>query len=367
MTRAHRSPLQSITGLLIILTLALVACGGNDANDQPDADGTAEAKPEDVHLLMLHSYHPEFYWNQQLNHAVRSVFEAQGYSEETGSLVFDTFYMDTKRNTSDAYFEQIAVDAQNYIAETAPDIVIASDDNAVRLVVANSADDGVPFVFLGLNSEPETYDVHQKPNVAGVLERIHINEMLRWIQNILPDAKRVTCLIDASHTSTQYRATIESAIENSVFAGSPLYSTNSFAEWQQYVREAGEDSAFLIIGTYQTVVDEDGNSIPQEDVMTWTIENSAIPVVSFWEYAVLDGALGGPVISGDVQGEEAAQKAIRILNGESPAQVGIDAPVRGKLTLNTETMVRWEIVIPYAVLDNATTYDGSGELIPGDE
>jgi hypothetical protein len=52
-----------------------------------------------------------------------------------------------------------------------------------------------------------------------------------------------------------------------------------------------------------------------------------------------------------VQAQAAVEKAIRILDGESPAAVGIDAPERGKLMLNTSAIARWHLTVPLDLIE----------------
>jgi ABC-type uncharacterized transport system substrate-binding protein len=42
---------------------------------------------------------------------------------------------------------------------------------------------------------------------------------------------------------------------------------------------------------------------------------------------------------------------MRILNGESPLDVGIDAPERGKLMLNKTAIARWQVTIPLDLIE----------------
>jgi ABC-type uncharacterized transport system substrate-binding protein len=85
-------------------------------------------------------------------------------------------------------------------------------------------------------------------------------------------------------------------------------------------------------------------------------------VVAIWEFSVQEGALGGAVISGETQGTEAGLAAARILNGDSPQNIGFVAPKRGKLTINWAAAQRWSVNFPLDLLEVSHIYE-SGNAI----
>ncbi|NLX09131.1 MAG: hypothetical protein GXY36_05710, partial [Chloroflexi bacterium] len=278
-----------------------------------------------------------------------------------GNLVLDRFWLDTARNTSLAYQSAVGDEAAAFIAEKQPDVVIATDDEAIRLVVRPSDSEGIPFVFTGLNSDPDNFLLAGKRNVTGVLERPHVAETLEWVKRVQPDAQSVTYLFDSSPTTFMSWPHIMLSLRGSDIAARYLHVAYSYEEWQERVLEASERGGVLIVGRYNTLKDHSGNLIAPEEVMRWTVENSAVPVVALWSHTVEEGALGGAVITGEMQGYEAGALAVRVLQGEAPLEIGFVTPRRAQLVLNSTAAEHWNVSFPLDLLEVSTVYGSQNQ------
>jgi hypothetical protein len=337
--------------LMVGFVVGLIAAGcASDEASGPVARTEAPHLAPNLNILIVHSFGPELFWVQQINSVIEREFAEYGYSADAGNFEMKTYFMNVQRAATEGELERMGSGARAYIERNEFDLIFAADDEAVRRVVALAPPEGTPYVFLGLDGRPEDYGLAQHENVAGVLERIHTEEMLAWLLRVKPDADHITFLTDSSSQATGFSTNISLALAESPFADAPFAMVNTFSEWQARV-EAAADSDFLVIGSYHSLVDDEDAPVYQADVIAWTLEHSVPPVVGFWEYTVRDGALGGSVISAEVQAQAAVEKAIRILNGEPPATVGIDAPERGKLMLNTSAITHWDLTPPLDLIE----------------
>jgi ABC-type uncharacterized transport system substrate-binding protein len=353
--------------LLITITTMLIGCTGQPAAteppDQPSA-ATPIPQPESsftaenpARIVRLDSYHESYLWSISLYEGLQRGLAEGGYSMAAENIDIQPFFMDTKRNADSAYFEAIAQEALTFIREQQPDVVVANDNNAVRLVIQPLLDDGIPIVFAGLNDEPEIYGLADNPNVTGVLERAHVAETFRWIERVFPEAQHITCILDDSVTTASYLSVVEAALSESRFAEqSSIELISTLTDWQAAVMAAGDTSEAIVIGTYHTLRDENDDPVHEDDVMAWMVANSPLPLVPFWEFSIEQGALGGSVISGDLQGYEAGRLAAQILNGAQAGDLPIVTPARGKLIVNPEAMTRWEVQIPLNLLEISAVY-----------
>lgn len=308
-------------------------------------------------ILHLDSYHAEYLWSQNLTAGIEAGLSEFGYDVNSPQVLFQHFYMDTKRNTSPEYLEEIAQQAIDAILQSPPDVVIVTDENAIRRVILPLKDSGVPFVFSGLNGDPDTLGLVASQHVTGVLERIHIEESLNWIHRVFPDAERVLGIYDDSVTTSSYFNTIEAGIADSIFAQHATFRrTNSFAEWQSFVLDEVNAQDVMLLGTYHTLHDEAGQAVHEDDVIAWTLDHSPGPIVALWEFGVYQGALGGSVISGESQGYEAGRLAAQILNGAAPSDLPIVTPPRGRLMLNSDALQRWNVTIPLNLVEISTVF-----------
>lgn len=350
---------------LLVGVVALAGCGSpnDDDKDTPTSTAanetpvmsTAYTADDPAHLLIIHSYHPEYSWEQELNRGILDGLAQAGYSEAAGNIVLDYFWMDTKRQTSTEFMGRIGRETATYIEQTQPNIVIATDDNAFRLVVRPWLDESLPFVVAGLNASPEQYDLPNHPNVVGVLEEMHFQETMGWIKQVFPEAKNITLLSDQSATSNALLSDFMIASGQAGLFGVPQ-TTQSYTQYQRYAKLAFESSDVLVVAQYHTLEDDQGNVVPSQDVMHWLVTNSPLPVVTIWEFGVQDGALGGSVISGETQGFEAGAAAARILNGEAPQAIGMITPKRGKLIISPEAAARWDVEFPLSLLEVSQIY-----------
>jgi ABC-type uncharacterized transport system substrate-binding protein len=343
------------------LCLILIGCTPQAApptvTPVPPTDEPTEAvaaAEEPLRVLRLDSYHIEFAWSYEIQQGVLQALADNGYDTETDAVVFDEFFMDTKRNTGDDYFEQIAEETMEYIRETQPDVVIANDNNAARLVAAPMRDEGVNFVLVGYNGDPAALELTDSAYIAGVLERPHMEEMSAWIEQVFGEETRVAMLADGSETSeamlVEDTGLVDTVNETSLEVVD-VSLINDYAEWQEHVKAADEMTDILFLGPYATLRDENDDAVEAADALEWTLENSPVPVMGFWEEGVHLGMLGGSVISGYVQGYDAGVKAAEILGGAEAGDIGFSVPPRGKLMISRSAMERWDIDIPLDLLE----------------
>jgi ABC-type uncharacterized transport system substrate-binding protein len=319
----------------------------------PEATAAASSKRDPIRILRLDSNHAEFAWSGEIKRGVLDGLKANGYEVDETNVILDERYLDTKRKTTEEDFNRASEETIAYIRETKPDLVIVNDDNATRLVVQPMRNDGVKFVLLGLNGTPERYELTDSPNVAGVLERPHASEMMVWIEQVFGEGARISILAEDSLTTEQMFAdgSIKAAIEATSAKYVDMMQTSDYAAWQAYVADAADTSDVLFLGAYSTLRGTNGEVIEPLAALQWTLENSKIPVMGFWEEAVHVGTLGGPIISGYTQGYEAAERAARILDGTAPQEIGFSAPSRGKLMVNRHAIEQWSVEVPLDLLE----------------
>ncbi|NDJ77769.1 MAG: hypothetical protein GYB65_16080 [Chloroflexi bacterium] len=360
-----RSRCMFLIGIVLLLGLTP---GVLAAAPVASLDARALQADDTARVLVLHSYHPEYLWDQELNTGILDGLAAGGYSEANGNLEIEHFWMDTKQLDRSEWGLQ-ATDARQAIRDFQPDVVIISDNNAISFIAASwDMRNPVPFVFAGLNSDPEDIPglVERRSFITGVLERVHVDQTLNWIQLVIPDASRVLVLADNSETTLAYIDEVEAALQAAPrFAdGYEIETSNNLSRWEDLAAQASNNGVdVIIIGTYSTVRDADNQFVSSQDLMTRLVALSEVPIVPLWEFGVQDGALGGTVISGVTQGYEAAQQAVRIIDGEEPGDIEIIAPERGRLVVNTAAVARWDVAIPLDLLELSVIYGPGGSLV----
>jgi len=294
-------------------------------------------------VLLIFSYHPEYAWVVDETRGVDDILRGRGVETEK-------LYLDTKRNTSDEWKQEMAGAAVKKIEEFKPDLVIVFDDNACELVAKRYIGKSLPFVFCGMNGEPEDYGFPTQ-NITGVIERENLEAPISFLKQLVPDVEKVAIITDHSPTSQGFITNVE---KTTLPTGiSEFFATDDFDAWKAKVKELQSTVDAIGIYMYHTIK-EGGQeqSLAPEDVMEWTLDNSNLPGFSYFDFTVRDGVLCGVATSGYEQGKAAAEIAIRILNGEKPADIPIQCPQdEGTKLINETRAIELNIVIPQDLLE----------------
>lgn len=293
-------------------------------------------------VLLIFSYHPEHPWVVEETRGAEDILEERGVETEK-------FYLDTKRNTSAEWKEEVAEEAVRKIDDFKPDLVIVFDDNACELVAKEYIGESLPFVFCGMNGEPEDYGFPAQ-NITGVIERHHLEATINLLKQLVPDVEELAIISDDSPTSQAFITSVKNIIPPIEI--SEFYTTNDFDAWKAEVQELQTKVDAIGIYVYHTIKENsEEESLPPEDVLGWTLENSELPDFTFSDFTVRDGVLCGVTVSGYEQGMTAAEIAIRILNGETPADIPIECPEKGTPMINRIRAEELNIEIPADVLE----------------
>jgi ABC-type uncharacterized transport system substrate-binding protein len=333
-----------VVSVLIALLLAAIISGCIVHEEVSPYEKTGKK------VLLIFSYHPDYPWVIEETRGVEDIFEDKGVETEK-------FYLDTKRKTSVEWKKKVSEEAVKKIAEFKPDLVIVFDDNACELVAMKYAGKTLPFVFCGMNGDPEDYRFPAE-NTAGVVERQHINGTIDLLKQLVPDVKKAAIITDNSPTSHGFVTRIEkTALPVEI---SECYTTDDFDAWKAKVKEFQPKVDAIGLFVYHTIKDPDKAgevSLPSEDVLNWTLRNSKLPEFAFLDFTVKDGALCGVTMSGYEQGKAAAEITIEILDGKKPVDIPIVCPEEGNPMVNKRRAEELNITVPTDIVKEVELID----------
>ena len=287
------------------------------------AVGSAQVKEK---VLLVFSYHPEYSWVIEETRDVEDVLEGKG-------ITIEKFYLDTKRRTSAEWKKKKAEDAMKKIEEFKPDLVMVFDDNACELVAKKYIGKTLPFVFGGMNGEPGDYGFPTE-NITGVLERGHVNESIELLKQLVPGITKAAIITDNSPSAQAFVTRIRKTTLPIEIRG--FYNTDDFDTWKVRVKELQSKVDAIGLFAYHTIKEKKGEevSLSAEEVLKWTLENSGLPEFALFDFTVKGGALCGVTLSGYEQGRAAAEIALIILAGASPANISIKHSEKGIPMIN---------------------------------
>ncbi|QJB54911.1 ABC transporter substrate binding protein [Pseudodesulfovibrio sp. zrk46] len=289
-------------------------------------------------VLIVYSYNEELAWTQQCDRGIRQAL--------SNDVTIERLYMDTKRLPQHEFADRAKAIMKGF-HRLQPDLVMLSDDNALRLLGPEIAASGTPVVYFGINGNPRDYFIDLPANVVGIIERIPVFHWARVIFEIVPDADSLVVLMDDSPTAD---AIIKSAFNRrtKVQLGEKevdLLKVRYFEDWKRFIQET--EHGAILMPVYHTLKDAAGTHIPFEKVIKWTSANSRVPVFASQDYAVGDeGVVGSHTVLGEEHGRLAGIMAKKILEGVSALQLSVADDQSGAYYFNRNQLERFGLVLP---------------------
>ncbi len=166
----------------------------------------------------------------------------------TDSFEIDTYFMDTKRNPSQEHIKQIAEELLDTIKTKNPDILLVSDDNAIKYIVKPHLDElTMPIVYCGVNWTDKEYDL-PPDKVTGMLEILPVADMLFTMRSYYPAMDKLLFLSENTTTSRK-----EQLLLDTLFTRTGVIVTyelvNDFEEWKKVFKEANENFDIIYLPT----------------------------------------------------------------------------------------------------------------------
>jgi ABC transporter substrate binding protein len=327
--------MRQIFRLVFLTTLAMSLCSGGAAAGE-SASSSRNSFPGKK-ILWVDSYHQAYEWSAGIEAGIRRELQDSG-------VELRIVRMDSKRRPSEAQIRGAALRAKAEIDSFRPDLVIASDDNAVKyLVVPYLKDTDLPVVFCGVNWEASQYGL-PAGNVTGMVE-VDLVEALAEHLNRYAKGRRVGSLSGDLYTAQK----VASYINDHYYAGQmTLYRVRSFAEFKEAFLLAQNEVDILFFHNYAAI--EDWDPVAAE---RYIVEHIKVPTGGFVPYMA---PFVQVVLAKDAneQGEWAADTALEILGGRSPAEIPLAQNERGRLIVNLKMAKALDVTFPVDTLKAAT-------------
>ena len=346
-----------IIGMAVAVACLVVGCDVTTLSPTP----TVPVVPfrRTLRLFWVNSYHADDASFQKLQTSALMTLSEAGYSVEAGTLEMDVYHMDAARFSSLSSLDTIAEVAIARLQAFNPHIVLVSGDAATLSVIPRYPDLHTPFIFCDMIGNPNVPGL-RRPTVRGVLANPHPLRTIAMAQAFLAEAadgetsdavERFLILSDASIAgqsalASTYRALRE--LEKQEGPTPTVEVINDWAEWQAVAAEAAQTYDFILLLGHKSVRDAKGVVVPSDELMAWMVEHVSIPIFSLSNEAVINGAVGGLVMSQEDQGQAAAQMMIRIARGAHPSSITERLSAKNLLAINLAAARRWNLPIPIA-------------------
>ena len=276
------------------------------------------AWPANGRVLLVSSYHPAFPTFFKQIDGIKSILGPAGVD-------IDVEFMDSKRFNTPQNIENFRTALKYKLSSLPPySVVITSDDNALRFVLANKNDlfPGAAVVFCGVNNRDFALEQNNNPEVTGVIEAVSLRETLELIPRLLPSAKRVAVIVDATPSGQADLTHLRSIMPE--FADLRFVELSltglTFEQLSGRLRELKPEDSVLLLSAYH---DAKGDGLDFNASLDLIRASSPRPILHPYEHGLGDGILGGKVISHYHQGEYAGRITLSILDGVRPASIPV--------------------------------------------
>jgi len=309
-----------------LLTLTLVF-GSLYASQAQDLKGKK--------VFYINSYHVGYTWSDGIEAGIQTVLKPAGVEVKVATL-------DTYRQKSAEHLTQAGAECLATIEQWKPDVVIVSDDAAMKAVYAPFfKDKEVPFVFCGVNWDASAYGVPNK-NITGMLEVCPIKDLLAQM-NKLKAGKTIGYLSSDAMTPKKDGENCAKILGEKL---ETIYAPN-FAAWKQGFLDLQGKTELIIIGSNQGISDWD------EAAARKFVEENTKVVTGSWH----DFLNGLAVISYNKvpaeQGEWAANAAVKIMHGAAAGSIPVVANQKGELVINVRIATKAGLAPSFEMLQGA--------------
>ena len=293
-------------------------------------------------VVVVNSYNKGLSWVDTHNGIIERGLE--------GDADIEFYYLDFKR-LDKKESERRALEAKAAIERTHPDVVVLSDDFALKSLGQFLVDRDIPVVFLGINGNARMY-VNNIRKITGVFERPLVKRSVAYLEEIIGAGKYLVLMDNSFTTGVFIRESLNGKTHLDVAgAHADITLAKTLDEWKDKVIDSKANGyACIVVGTYHIFKDKQGRHIPSVEILKWTSSHSPVPVFGLWDFSIGEGqAVGGYVLSGVEQGRETLKIVKRILSGEKVESIQPIIGKKGQLLFSGAEMKRWGIEIPLSL------------------
>ena len=335
----------SFTGLILaLLSSPLLADIKETQILKPSQSSTDTINNTFPTCVYISSYAPGYPWQDGIERGLRSTLE--------NHCRIKTFYMNSKKVFSTSKLNKIGLNAVDFIAQSQPDLVIVSDDNATRHVLAKHyKDSSIPFVFCGINNTASGYQLPYR-NTTGMIEKNPTEYLLKLLFNIEPAKTRVAFL--TSKGTSADKDTLEfSQLASKLGIEYQTFQVQDEKEWRKVYKSIQESPDIDLIYFSNRAAFK---SWDHKKNLDWALQHNHKISFTTQDWMMPYVAIGINKVP-EEQGIWTAKAAIEILNGEHPSQIAIVPNQNFQLWVNNKFAKPFASKMPESIFSKAIIYN----------
>jgi PAS domain S-box-containing protein len=290
-------------------------------------------------VLVLNSYHKGFLWTDNIVKGIESVL-----GPEENDIELKIEYMNSKTTKYDSPYKEKLYELYKYkYGNQTFNLIISSDDNAFNFLLEYHEDlfPDTPIVFCGVNNleAPNLVD----PSVfTGIFEwATEAKATLDQAFKFHLETKKVVIIADTSPTGIQSFKNIQRQIKGYKDVEFIRFDDSmSMSEIKDNLSKLSEDTIVLYATFFR---DSTGRYFSIPEGISAVTSSSNRPVYTMRLQYLPYNVVGGNIMGGVLQGEVAAEIALRILNGEKVENIPVVEISPTQYMFNYEQLERFGI------------------------
>jgi ABC-type uncharacterized transport system substrate-binding protein len=260
-------------------------------------------------VFYVNSYHEGYPPSDEAMGAIREILKSAGIETRVD-------FLDAKRSPDEGGLAERGLRIAAEIEAFRPNLVIVSDDDAVKYVVVPRFRAGpLPVVFCGVNWSADQYRLDPS-RATGMLEVVPVEEAIRELRAAFPGARRLRVLSEDSVSERSNRELLDPKYR--ALGLEPSYSlVGNFEAWKNEFLRAQREADLIYLPTNGAI-----RGWEAQAARGWVRTHIAKPVFTCDDFMMPYAAFGLTKVARE-QGEWAAKTALRILGGARPADIPI--------------------------------------------
>lgn len=306
-------------GARTVLVLVLLVCAGLFLSVTHANARSEPPKNPPPRVLILDSYHQGEAWSDYELTGIRRIL-----LEGTPKAELMIEHLDAKRHPKLEHLSLFknALREKYGHGDHQPNLLMVLDNPALDFMLATRSElfPGIPVVFAGINDfRPEM--IQGQEGITGVAEVQDMAGTVALALSLQPGTRRIMAIHDHTASGLAVKRDMMAAMEQ--FSGQVQIEFTpemTMEELQVALSKLPRDSVAMILSF---VTDRQGKTFSRRESTELITSASPVPVYAMHETRIGFGIVGGYLLSGEEHGRQAAEIALRLLNGESPAAIPI--------------------------------------------
>ena len=272
-------------------------------------------------ILVIHSYHQTYMFTDQEMNGILRVLR-----KNDPNYMPYVEYLDWKRFPDENRISMIKETLRNKYSGIIFDAVIATDNKALEFALKYRSQlfSKAAISFCGVNGYKDSM-IQGHDRVSGVAEDVDPVGTVDLITTMLPETREIVVLVDDSESSNEVLEEIGKALVDRKNLSIRVLKSPDQNELITAVSGLKKGSV-LLQGNFSR--DHTGRTFEFEEVLAHIMPHTNVPIFSLWDFLEGKGITGGSLLSGEMQGENAARIALQFLNGEKSVPVITKGPTK---------------------------------------